>query len=179
MFNHPSYNSLIDLFPSIISKPIRRIGHKKHSVIGAYKIEEILNILSSHYSTLDSYYSFENCTINLRSRSLKLFHKYRDNLYCSSCGLEASHWMLERYNLKDSPHFALYGFREENRHIKEYLFTIDHVLPLSRGGVDNFSNMQIMCYRCNIDKDDNLPVNSSGSSLGNSLGNKIQGLVFP
>jgi hypothetical protein len=32
------------------------------------------------------------------------------------------------------------------------LATIDHIVPRSHGGVDNLSNMQVACYRCNNDK---------------------------
>lgn len=34
--------------------------------------------------------------------------------------------------------------------------TIDHVVPLSRGGLDVISNMQLLCYECNQMKGNDL-----------------------
>ena len=34
--------------------------------------------------------------------------------------------------------------------------TIDHILPLSRGGLDNLTNMQLLCNDCNQSKGNRL-----------------------
>jgi 5-methylcytosine-specific restriction endonuclease McrA len=34
--------------------------------------------------------------------------------------------------------------------------TIDHIVPLSKGGSDEFSNCQIACFECNQLKGDNI-----------------------
>lgn len=34
--------------------------------------------------------------------------------------------------------------------------TIDHVVPLSRGGEDTLSNVQLACFICNLVKHDRL-----------------------
>ena len=38
-----------------------------------------------------------------------------------------------------------------NRRYK-FVWTKDHILPLSRGGTDHISNIQPLCYQCNFTK---------------------------
>jgi len=35
--------------------------------------------------------------------------------------------------------------------------TLDHVIPLSKGGADNISNLALACRKCNQDKGASLP----------------------
>jgi 5-methylcytosine-specific restriction endonuclease McrA len=35
--------------------------------------------------------------------------------------------------------------------------TIDHFIPLSRGGVDHYDNLVLSCYRCNSSKGNTMP----------------------
>jgi 5-methylcytosine-specific restriction endonuclease McrA len=34
--------------------------------------------------------------------------------------------------------------------------TVDHVVPKSKGGSDNFDNLQLLCRKCNNDKGDTI-----------------------
>lgn len=36
-------------------------------------------------------------------------------------------------------------------------YTIDHVIPLSKGGPNKISNIVLACVRCNLEKGDTLP----------------------
>lgn len=89
--------------------------------------------------------------INMASDRYKLFF---DNRKCVSCGLEGTMMIMERGNKDISYHFNMYGFDEDNN---EILFTKDHIIPLSKGGTNHFSNLQTMCVVCNSKKKDICP----------------------
>lgn len=87
-----------------------------------------------------------NCTsLRLRTFALK-------GTVCSCCGLEATHFALERTNHPshaNSPyHLNLWGIKDG----REILFTHDHTLARSLGGLDNLSNTTTMCEPCNSNK---------------------------
>lgn len=44
---------------------------------------------------------------------------------------------------------------DDNKSIDNYL-TIDHILPVSRGGSNCLHNLKGLCYKCNIEKQDDL-----------------------
>jgi 5-methylcytosine-specific restriction endonuclease McrA len=41
-------------------------------------------------------------------------------------------------------------------HLAEDQATVDHVVPRSKGGSENFDNLQLLCRKCNQDKGDTL-----------------------
>ncbi|EGY77990.1 HNH endonuclease [Cutibacterium avidum] len=59
--------------------------------------------------------------------------KSRDNYTCRSCGV----------SLSQEPHLLL---------------EVDHILPVSEGGLSVDDNLQTLCWRCNRSKSNKLPV---------------------
>jgi 5-methylcytosine-specific restriction endonuclease McrA len=65
-----------------------------------------------------------------------------------------------RINVKKSNRFKLRLFKETNkcRYCPEILTlktaTLDHLVPLSKGGTNDFYNFALACYRCNHIKAD-------------------------
>lgn len=95
---------------------------------------------------------FDGIPVNMGSKRYKVF---RENRTCVTCGLEATHFWLERgrassRGLKPTQgyHFNLYGMKDG----KEVMLTKDHIHPKSLGGSDDLSNLQTMCEPCNCKK---------------------------
>lgn len=85
--------------------------------------------------------------IRLGSVRLQTFASY--GVTCICCNEEASYFAIERHEGNEQYHINLYGKRKDG---SELLFTHDHILARSLGGVDNISNTQTMCTDCNSDK---------------------------
>jgi 5-methylcytosine-specific restriction endonuclease McrA len=67
--------------------------------------------------------------------------------------MEGNYFALERLKKQsDSWHFNLYGI---NSHGHEILMTVDHIIPVSKGGSDVIENLQTMCFPCNRKKGNN------------------------
>lgn len=43
-----------------------------------------------------------------------------------------------------------------SKHLDVCFFTIDHVIPLAKGGTNEYANLALACLRCNQDKADGL-----------------------
>lgn len=81
---------------------------------------------------------------DLKTKSIRyqLFKRDIDNLVCVSCGIKASHFMIEAQVEDVKPH-------EEGN---EVLMTKDHIIRKREGGKDHVDNMQVMCTFCNSEK---------------------------
>lgn len=88
---------------------------------------------------------------------------------CWGCNLPASYFKVEiplhmyhRYEearmqgRQMACNVNLYGLEEVNGENREILFTLDHVVPKSKGGDNSMANMQTLCRRCNLAKADKI-----------------------
>lgn len=67
----------------------------------------------------------------------------RDNWKCKSCGINLN---VRKYDKK-----SLKAWRSENK-VRGSIFQIDHIVPISRGGKHDASNLQLLCYPCHRNK---------------------------
>lgn len=72
---------------------------------------------------------------------------------CSDCGIEGQYFAKERHLQDKSYHLNLYAVDDNG---DEILMTKDHILPRSKGGIDDISNYQTMCKPCNEAKGNKL-----------------------
>lgn len=95
--------------------------------------------------------SFDGTVVKMKRK--KYFNFKNNGCSCVSCGLMGKFFALERHLDTEVYHLNLYGIDE---HGHEVLMTVDHKVPVSRGGKNNLSNLQTMCKVCNENKADNI-----------------------
>ena len=115
-----------------------------------YNVDEILKLIRTCKNT----FVLNGDTMN--SHSLR-YYLFQSNTNCVVCGLgtkptHKKYFAKERHdtNLNEKYHLNLYIYDEETE--IEYLMTKDHIIPKSKGGKDDISNMQTMCICCNTKK---------------------------
>lgn len=72
---------------------------------------------------------------------------------CVVCGIEGRYFAKERHLQDKSYHLNLYAVDDNG---DEILMTKDHIMPCSKGGINDISNYQTMCKICNEAKGNKL-----------------------
>ena len=68
-------------------------------------------------------------------------------IVCVRCGLTGAYFVKEKTTDEDTSwHLNLYAINSRGC---EVLMTRDHIMPRSKGGSEDISNMQTMCLTCN------------------------------
>ena len=103
-----------------------------------FSIEQIHPLIKS--SRKKHYCMINGDKIKITSLRLNVFKN--SDFTCPICGVQAEYFAKEK-NINDlSYHLNLYSG-------SNILFTKDHIVPKSSGGLDCMSNLQIMCKVCN------------------------------
>ena len=70
---------------------------------------------------------------------------------CAHCGISGTMFALERYpsQSRKACHLNLYHVAADGR---ETMITVDHIIPVSKGGTSNMDNLQPLCRPCNSTK---------------------------
>jgi hypothetical protein len=69
-------------------------------------------------------------------------------IQCVNCKIKGEFFAMEKSGRSKRYHLNLYGRRNNT----EVLMTKDHILPKSKGGLDQLENFQTMCVYCNSKK---------------------------
>ena len=84
----------------------------------------------------------------------KRYITFKNSIECCVCGTKGSYFLLQQQKWNpiknNTAHFNLFAedvFYLNNGEI--ILMTADHIIPLSKGGPDNKSNLITMCSICN------------------------------
>lgn len=90
--------------------------------------------------------------VGVSSKRLRLFAQSSTGcrIQCCSCGMIATHFVVERFSGSKyrSTHLNLYSINDR----QEVLFTKDHIVPRANGGSNDLNNLQVMCQPCNNKK---------------------------
>lgn len=97
-----------------------------------YRIPSVIRMLKPNTATPLFFKKY-------RPKFSKINVFYRDNFQCQYCGFQLS---------KDQP---------QRRKDGNYIMTIDHILPVSKGGKTTFENCVCACTDCNAKKADMTP----------------------
>lgn len=124
----------------------------RHCIVSA-SVEEILTLVlvDATHASISPRIDFPKVELEgqlVNICSLRLLTFALKGTTCASCGLKAKYFALEK-DANSAPHLPfhlnLWGVRDG----EEVLFTHDHILARSLGGVDGISNTQTMCTECN------------------------------
>lgn len=101
--------------------------------------------------------------VTIRSKRYKCYA--RAGVRCVRCGIEGHYFAVEKqvYQPTKKWHLNLYHRKEDG---SEILMTVDHTIPLSRGGLDRVTNLKPMCVKCNGAKGNKLESELLGDSKG-------------
>jgi len=117
--------------------------HNGLTRIRTFTIKEIYDWIEKNPKRI--YWEIDEYRINLKRA--KIF--YKKGLVCVNCGAEGKFFALEK-DKGGGTHLDLYGYIDE----EEVLMTIDHIVPKSKGGLNDNINYQTMCKICNEMKAD-------------------------
>jgi hypothetical protein len=131
--------------------------HPGYERNGIYTLDEVFTQIGNSWAEFDGDF------IKITSDRYQVF---RESLVCVRCGITGMYFAKERSakkvrkQLKGGKfetsfrgtgrtwHFNLYGLQNG----KEVMLTKDHVLPKSKGGGNDLSNLCTMCMTCNTEK---------------------------
>lgn len=117
-----------------------------YSRLKTLPIEEVLNWLRLGFPTVE----IEGNKVNI-NHSLRLRTFLKTGTRCHGCGLEATHFAIERgiRNKEGTPyHLNLWGGISPD----EIMFTHDHLIARGLGGKDSIKNTTTLCKPCNSRK---------------------------
>lgn len=103
-------------------------------------------------------------TIRINTDRMRRFctdYKENGKIVCKQCGLEASIFAVEKPRKYDKSHWSLNLYGIVNG--KNILFTLDHIIPKSRGGSKkSLTNHETLCKICNETKADTIIPHKQG-----------------
>lgn len=117
----------------------------KYKVIGRIEIDDVLPYIGQ--KTHKKYkIKKETYPVYLNTKFLNLVKL--SNLQCCCCGIKGDYFSLNQTKRRN-----LFTLNISNR-TKHDIFTKDHIIPISAGGTNDYSNIQLLCSCCNNHKED-------------------------
>lgn len=120
-----------------------------YTVIKKYSLKDIFQVIDVTWQKKKINLDWN--LVNVNSIRLKCFKNFEKNLKCPTCWKEWHHFRLEykEWVNDNKPHLNLYSEDWS-------LFTKDHIFPKSKWWTNHYTNLQVMCMECNIQKWNNV-----------------------
>lgn len=122
----PDYRLNASYYPKIIFKYVSAGGNSSRSTIITFNIQNTESLLDYLYSSIKKQKTIK-AQRQLMTSQLREEIKQRDGYKCQNCGV----------SIQDEPHLLL---------------EIDHIIPVSKGGLTTKDNLQTLCWKCNRKK---------------------------
>lgn len=108
----------------------------------------------------------------------ELFKIYRHKSECKKLGIIGSFNLKEWKKIKENHNFCCARCGEKEPFLNQFypLLTIDHIIPINKGGNNFISNIQPLCLRCNSIKGHKPPFACSQWRQVELLGEVTRGL---
>lgn len=126
----------------------KKPGKNGHPSIRNYERIQIFGIqdVIQHVGHRQSFYvNGQKYKVRMNNERMKLLARSQT---CACCGVQGSFFWLEK-NGSNPAHFNLYGERYDGTLV---MLTKDHIIPRSKGGKTEQDNLQVLCYDCNYQK---------------------------
>ena len=124
---------------------VPKIQYGHNISCGSYEPNEILQMVSTITRPKQIFIGDYEYKVKLSTTRLLCFKK---SIKCVRCGIKGVVMSLDLDKLHRRhyvAHFNLYAHKNG----KYVLMTKDHIVPVSKGGKGDLSNLQTMCHTCN------------------------------
>lgn len=126
----------------------RKVHRAAYSRAGTLDVDFVLQNVGSQVKT--KFGVLGNCA------SWRIQAYAVNGVTCVVCGLVGNMVAIEKNRIQKTKkhHLNLYHVNESG---EETMITIDHIIPKSKGGGNEISNLQTMCCHCNTAKGNTIP----------------------
>lgn len=148
---------------------LEKIKHLIPPLIYSYRIKKLIQYLGFEDIDLSDLYfpiytflyvssggnSSTKCDIILNVENLDQLIKYLNNLLILKNSIDGQRALMTsnlRERIKERDNYTCQKCHLSSNDEKNLLLEIDHILPLSRGGITSEDNLQTLCWKCNRSK---------------------------
>ena len=125
---------------------------QKNKAWSHYKTVEIINYKDffKYLNESRSEFIYKDYCINVDKPKMQT-HIQKDNR-CLYCNLFTTHFAIQYIHNSKKPHINAWNLSNNYR----VLMTSDHIIPSSKGGLDDITNRQVLCAYCDSKKGDKI-----------------------
>lgn len=125
------------------------------SVYGRYDLKHLINVLDNHVefqSDTSRKVEFNLFDFSFRTNSLiRLIYNAYPEVKCKRCNVECNTFEIRKFKNEEYPHIY-FVVESRTKRNKKIAMSQDHIIPMSKNGISNYVNLELMCMHCNSKK---------------------------